>query len=786
VTANLRRSALLPAIAAAAALLLSAVPASAEAPVTAAADSLRTGWYPDEAQLTPQLLEEGGAFGRNFTTPVQGQVYAQPLVSGHTLLAATEDDWIYGIDSQSGEVEWKRSVGIPWNAADIGCEDLTPHVGITGTPVIDPTTDTAYFFAKSYASEEETGPAEWKMHGVDLANGEEEQGFPVTIAGEAQNLAGVTFNPTQQLQRPALLLMDGVVYAGFGSHCDTQPYQGWVVGVSTKGDVKAMWATSESGAAVWQAGGGLVSDGEGQILFATGNSFTEPSLPASADEPPEGHLGDSVVRALVNPDGRLEATEFFSPFNNVELDANDLDLGSGAPIGLPSPYFGTEAVPHLLVQVGKQGVVYLLNRDQLGGMGQGEGGGNADVQEVSIPHGVWGSLATWPGDGGYVYIPSNGALEVLKYGIDGAGAPHLARVATSEGFEFGSGSPLVTSNGTTPGSGIVWISRCSNPPGCDGSTVDAYAAAPAGGVPQLLWSGEIGVSSKFARPDASGGRIYVGTRDGRILGFGATRHTLTVAREGGSGGSVSSDVSGIECGSSCSHSFTDGTRVTLTATPAKHFEFSGWSGPCSGTGACDLIMYSDRIVTAAFAPILHSITVTKSGAGAGLVTSRPAGIYCGTICTSRVDEGGTVTLEAAAGRSAVTWSGCTSATGSICRVEDLEADREVRAAFLPLPQTKITKSKIDRRGRRATFRFRGTASTRRFQCKLRRPKGRHRRKVKASFSTCAPGKTYRHLRRGRYTFEVRAINAAGPDPVPAKRRFRMERPERRSRVRRVG
>ncbi len=214
---------------------------------------------------------------------------------------------------------------------------------------------------------------------------------------------------------------------------------------------------------------------------------------------------------------------------------------------------------------------------------------------------------------------------------------------SSENLGFGSGSPIVTSNGTAAGSGIVWISDCSNPPGCEGSTLNAYGAVPVEGSPHLLWHGEIGVSTKFARPDASGGRIYVGTYDGHLLGFGATHHTLAVRREGEAGGSVSSNVSGIECGSICSHSFTDGAQVTLSATPIAHFEFTGWSGGgCSGTGACDVTMYSDTTVTATFARITHNLTVSKSGSGSGTVTSEPAGIGCGAICSARFDEASNV------------------------------------------------------------------------------------------------------------------------------------------------
>jgi iron transport multicopper oxidase len=325
-------------------VLIFAAPAFAtELPVTAAAESLRTSWYPDEPHLTPQLLEEEGGFAQNFEVPVQGQVYAQLLVSAGTLFVATEDNWIYGIDSETGEVRWERNVGIPWNSADIGCEDLAPHVGVTGTPVIDPSTNTAYFFAKGYETSE-SGPAEWKLHAVDLATGDERAGFPVTIAGEAENLP-VTFDPTHQLQRPALLLMNGVVYAGFGGHCDITPFHGWIVGVSTSGQIKTMWATTEAGhngAAIWMGGGGIASGQEGQLLFATGNSWSPPKGPGS--QPHEGHLGDSVIRAQVEPDGTLKPKDFFAPYNSEELDLQDLDLGSSAPLSLP-PTSGPKARP---------------------------------------------------------------------------------------------------------------------------------------------------------------------------------------------------------------------------------------------------------------------------------------------------------------------------------------------------------------------------------------------------------------------------------------------------------
>src|SRR5690349_18974541 len=148
---------------AALALLALSVPALASATgVTYGSDDLRSSWYPDQSSLSPQLVT-GSTFGRLFSASVNGQVYAQPLVSNGTLLVGTESDWIYGLDPVTGAQQWARNVGTPWNAADLGCADLTPTIGITGTPVIDPTSHTAYFFAKSYASGS-SGPAIWEMH----------------------------------------------------------------------------------------------------------------------------------------------------------------------------------------------------------------------------------------------------------------------------------------------------------------------------------------------------------------------------------------------------------------------------------------------------------------------------------------------------------------------------------------------------------------------------------------------------------------------------------------------
>ncbi len=501
--------------------------------MTAGADALRTSWYPDEAGLTPEVVS-GGTFGQLFSTPVLGQVYGQPLVSNGTLFVTTEDDQIYGLDPETGTVRWSRNVGSPWHAADIGCADLVPNVGITATPVIDPSgTGTAYFTAKSYASGS-SGPARWDLHAVDVGTGAERPGFPVQIHGNADNAPGLTFDATHELQRPGLLLMGGVVYMAFGGHCDEAPYQGWVVGVSTAGTTTAMWSDIETsdvdGAGIWQSGGGLVSDGPGRILLSTGNGGTQPEdgppiLGASAP----GDLGESVVRLQVQPDGSLEPADFFMAYNAANLDTWDADISSSAPVALPASFGGPTATP-LLLQIGKQGRIYLLDRDDLGGFRNGSGGGDDAVGTIDGNEGVWARPAVWPGDGGYVWFPTAsggtsaggtaGHLVVYRSTTVG-GVPGLVKVAQSpESWGYSSSGPVVTSNGTLSGSAVVWVVRSSGGAGA-ASQLLAYRAVPEQGAPALLWSSGAFQSSKFNPPGVGpNGRIYVGTRQGAVLGFG--------------------------------------------------------------------------------------------------------------------------------------------------------------------------------------------------------------------------------------------------------------------------
>jgi lectin family protein/ASPM-SPD-2-Hydin domain-containing protein/HYDIN/CFA65/VesB family protein/putative pyrroloquinoline-quinone-binding quinoprotein len=559
-------------------LTLLSVTAALGSGITNSADDLRDGWYPEQASLTPQLVS-GGTFGKLWSTSVEGSVYAQPLLENGTLLVATEANKVYGLDPATGASRWPApvSLGTPWKAADIGCGDLTPTIGVTATPVIDPVANIAYMTHKTYASGS-SGTARWYMDAIEMSNGKEKAGFPVALGGSAQNQPGQTFAPTTELQRPGLLLMEGVVYAAFGSSCDTPPWQGWVFGVSTAGQVKARWVSiaSSSGAGIWQSGAGLNSDGPGTLMVSTGNGGA-PTGPIPGKSPPAS-LGESIVRLAVQGDGSLKPVDFFAPFDARQLDSWDADFASGGITGLNDKYFGTASVPHLAVAVGKNGYVYLLNRESLGGIGEGSGGSDNVVQRIGPYGGVWARPGVWPGDGGWVYIPTasggttgngtSGFLRVYQYGVSGTGKPTLSLQATSsDAFGFSSGAPVITSNGTASGSALMWTEWAPNGTG-SGAQLRAYDPIPVGGKPVLRWSAPIGTSSKFATPGVGAGRLYVGTRDGKVLGFGSP---VTAAL---SGPSTSFPVTSIGSSSEKTLTLTATKSLTLSKLTSSSSQFT--------------------------------------------------------------------------------------------------------------------------------------------------------------------------------------------------------------------
>ncbi|MGA5821968.1 PQQ-binding-like beta-propeller repeat protein [Kitasatospora sp. NPDC094028] len=483
---------------------------------TVSVNSLRTGWDAAEPNLGPAQVSAAD-FGRRWSTAIDGAVHAQPLTAGSTVVVATETNHVYGVNAADGRIIWQRALGTPVPSST---DCLSPGTGITSTPVLDTTSGTVYLVAKS-----NDGGAHFSAHALDLATGAERSGWPVPVQGEPVNSPGVPLNPAMSAQRAGLLLLGGAVYFGFASDCGRTPYVGHVGGVDTTTRKVTLWSTeagsgSQEGG-VWMSGGGLMSDGDGRIFLATGNGADGGSPPPGPGGTPPAHLAESVVRLGVDADGSLAAQDFFSPTNNGDMDRSDLDLGSGGPAALPDA-FGTSAHPHLLVQVGKDGRVFLLDRDNLGGTGQGQGGTDDVVGTTGPYKGVWGHPGVWGGDGGYVYlVENNGALRALAYSVDGTGTPQLTSAGTSpEGFGYASGSPVVTSDGTASGSALVWTVYSGTGPNGQNGELRVYDPVPVDGALTLRRSFPLGTVSRFSVPATDNGRIFVGTKDGHLVAFG--------------------------------------------------------------------------------------------------------------------------------------------------------------------------------------------------------------------------------------------------------------------------
>jgi hypothetical protein len=574
---------------------------------TAGYSNLRTNWDPSESALTPTAVQSA-SFGEIFSRKLTGAIYAQPLVVGGTAVVTTEEANAYGVNATTGAVVWRRNFGQPFKAKTIHCSDLTPYIGSTSTPVEDPSTGIVYLTTRLEGSGGLTS-AKWYLQAVYAATGAEVSGYPVPITGTPSNTPGVPFNVSYSQQRPGLLLLGGTVYAAFASDCDYTPYRGIVVGVSTSTHaVTTMWS-DESGigtdqnsqAGIWQSGSGLVSLGPDNIVLATGNGVSP--QPAASGHPP-ATLSESVIGLNVGSNGDLTPTQFFSPSNAANLDANDNDFGSGGPVALPSAYFGTRAHPQLLVQVGKDGRIFLLDAADMGGFQQGTSGGDAVLQELGPYGGVWGHPAVYGGQGGWVYVlesAGGGYLRALSYGVNAQGVPQLTSAGTSSGsFGYTSGSPMVTSNGTTSGSAVVWVVFSNGPTGAQ-AQLRAYGAIPSNGVLPLLWSAPIGTASKFAVPTAWNGRILVGTRQGRLIEFGtSTKRAVTASPV---------DFGSVPVGSR--------RTVTLTATVPQSMTVTG---PATVSG-----YQATSSPEAVAGQTSTTSTTTPGGVTAGPSTIPPAG-----------------------------------------------------------------------------------------------------------------------------------------------------------------
>lgn len=500
-------------------------------------DNSRTGANLQEFALTPANVN-AATFGKLFSCPVDAAIYAQPLwvanlaISGGThnvVYVATQKNSVYAIDADNAscQILWQKSLnpsGETWvlSADESGCGDLAPNIGIVGTPVIDPVTSTLYLVSKTKNT---AGTLfHQRLHALDLPTGNEKFSGPMdiqaTVSGTGGGSSGglLSFDAKINGQRPALLLTSDAsgthVIISWASHCDFGQYHGWVISYNA-GTLaqEAIFNVSPNGTlgGIWMSGNGPAADASGNIFFATGNgNWTGTDA-----------FGDSIVKLGPQSGGSFGALDYFTPTNQGTLEAGDIDLGSGGVLLLPN--LAGNPHPHLLVQVGKEGKIYVVDRDNLGQMCtvNCSTGNTQIVQELpGAINGMWGSPAYWNGNLYFGGAQDGGTGDNLKaFSVTASAVQPLSSSPASQSshvFTFSSPTPSVSASGS--GNGIVWaLDNSAFGSSCPGACQVVYAY-DANNLGTLLYSSsqaaanrdQSGGAVKFTVPTVANGKVYVG------------------------------------------------------------------------------------------------------------------------------------------------------------------------------------------------------------------------------------------------------------------------------------
>jgi len=427
-------------------------------------DTLRTGQNIHETTLTTSLVQES-TFGKLFTQPVDGQIYAEPLVLAnlkipgkgvHTVVyVATENDSVFAFDGNSNTGSnanplWQVSFINPAKgittvpSSDLGTDAIYPQIGITGTPVIDPTNGTLYVVAAT----KENGTYVQRLHALDVTSGAEKFGGPVVIqakvkgTGAGSSKGYMAFDPFRSNQRPGLLLLNGSIFITWASHGleDEFTYHGWVIGyneTTLKQDAAYCLTANGTQGGVWQSGGAPAADTLGNIYFMSGNGTFDANTGGQ-------DFGMSYVKMATT--GAFKVVDYFTPYNEASESGQDLDLGSGGALLLP--YQNGAAHPYLGIGAGKDGVMYVVDRTD---MGHFNASGNQQIVE-SIPnafagHGIYSAPGYWQGNL-YFWAPSD-SLRIFQL-VSGLVSTTPIAIGSTV---FGSpgATPVISSNSTSNG-----------------------------------------------------------------------------------------------------------------------------------------------------------------------------------------------------------------------------------------------------------------------------------------------------------------------------------------------
>jgi hypothetical protein len=507
--------------------------------VTQHYDASRTGLNPDEVILTPANVNSK-QFGKLFSQSVDGKIFAQPLYvsnlnipgkgTHNVVFVETENDSVYAFDADSNTGAnasplWHVSVidaahgaesgaePVPSGTTGIHCGNIAPVYGITGTPAIDTTTKTMYFDATSV----ENGTVLHRLHALDITTGAEKVPGPMlvkpTVAGTGDGSVNgkVTLDATTTWNRTGLLLLNGILYISFGAHCDTNPWHGWLMAydASTFAQKGIFNSTPNGrGGGIWMAAGaGIAADSNGNLFIATGNGTYDGATEWS----------DSVIKLGPFSAGKLPVGDWFTPFDQSVLDSHDQDQSSGGVLLLPDQPAGSPR-RHLLVTGGKDGTLYLLDRDDLGKFNSRN---NNQVWQ-SLPNSgpalraapAWWNNNVYQGRSSGAVGNRTDYLRAYSFDTQTSKLSGVSTSHTPELFGFPPPTPIVTANGNT--NAIVWLLQNNGYANGAPAILRAYDATD---LAKELYNSaqnsvrdDPGPAVQYSVPMDINGKVYVGTQ----------------------------------------------------------------------------------------------------------------------------------------------------------------------------------------------------------------------------------------------------------------------------------
>lgn len=487
--------------------------------VTYKYDVMRTGQNLAESALTPANVTSA-TFGKLRNLTVDGLVDAQPLylskltVAGaahNVVFVATEHDSVYAFDADAGTNLWQVSLigGGETTSDDRGCDQVTPEIGVTSTPVIDRSAGpqgTIYVVAMT---KDASSNYHQRLHALDVTTGKEMAAGPKEITAM---FGATTFAPGQYKERAALLLNNGTLYTTWASHCDDGAYGGWIIALSQStlaitGVLNVAQGASGSGYAsqgpsIWMSGGGPAADSAGNVYVLTANGRFDTTLSA-AGFPSGGDYGNSFVK-ISSSGGVLGVADYFAMSGEVAESSGDVDLGSGGVMLLPDMKDVNGTVQHLAVGAGKDGNLYVVNRDN---MGKFTSVGNNIWQELDgvLDAGIWSTPAYF--NSTIYYGPQTGPL--MAFSVSNALLSSSPTSQTSAQFTYPGTFPVVSANGTA--NAIVWAYENTSP-----AVLHAYTASNL--ATELYNSNQasngrdhFGAGNKYIAPVVADGKVFVAT-----------------------------------------------------------------------------------------------------------------------------------------------------------------------------------------------------------------------------------------------------------------------------------